>query len=114
MRSTIRNIAFAIALTASAGSILAQQQPYGRDSVYANPAHATRQTRVVLDSTTGVRSGRDSVYATASSSSTPVAADATGLQRYGRESIYAIQVDNPDVRTGETRVGQAPSDRSTN
>lgn len=114
MSYSIRKFAFAFALAASAGSGLAQQQSYGRDSVYAKPTQATRQARVAPDTTAAgmaeVRFGRDSVYTTASSPpSTPVSAEATGLLRYGRSSVYATQIGNPQTPASETRIGQAPS-----
>jgi hypothetical protein len=114
MKHSIRNLALATVLAASAGGVLAQQH-YGRDSVYADPTQATPQARLTLDPAADPRLGRDSVYATGSSTrSSPVTADATLLQRYGRGSVYATQLDSPAGDIGQTRIGSAASDRSTN
>jgi hypothetical protein len=115
MKDSIRNLALATALTVSAGGVLAQQQQYGRDSVYADPAQATRQARLTADTAAEPRLGRSSVYATASSTpSNPVTADATRLQRYGRASVYATPLDNLAGDTSQTQIGSVPSDRSAN
>jgi hypothetical protein len=115
MKTSIRHLALATVLTASAGSALAQQQQYGRDSVYANPAQASRQGRVTADAAAEPRFGRDSLYATASSTpSSPVPADVTVLERYGRSSVYAIQLGHPAGDASQTQVGRAPSDHSAN
>jgi hypothetical protein len=114
MQFSIRKLALATVLATSAGAVVAQQQPHGRDSVYADPTQATRQSGVTAYSTAEPRFGRDTVYATASSTpSSPVVADATRLQRHGRGSVYAIELD-PAEDTSATRIGHAPSDRSTN
>jgi hypothetical protein len=114
MRYSIRNLAVATALVASAGSVLAEQQ-FGRDSVYANPAQTARQGSAVADAAVEARFGRDSVYATGSSRpSSPVAGDPTGPQRFGRASVYAIPLDGAAGDIGRTQVGRAPSDGTTN
>jgi hypothetical protein len=114
MKNNVRKLALATALAVSAGAVLAQQQPQGRDSVYADPTQATRQAGVTASSAAEARLGRDSVYASASSTpSSPVAADVTLLRGHGRSSVYAIPLD-PATATSGTRIGRAPSDRSTN
>lgn len=114
MQLSVRKLALATVLAASAGAVVAQQQPHGRDSVYADPTQATGQARVTAYSTAEARFGRDTVYATASSApSSPVVADVTRLQRHGRGSVYAIEFD-PAQDTNATRIGRAPSDGSTN
>jgi hypothetical protein len=114
MKYSIRNLALATVLAASAGGVLAQQVQYGRDSVYADPTQATREAPLAADTASQPRWGRASVYATASSTmSSPVTADVTGPQRYGRASVYATQFDNAgDIRT--TQIGDAGQDRTTN
>jgi hypothetical protein len=114
MQYSVRKLALAIVLAASAGGVVAQQQRHGRDSVYADPTQAARQSRVTAYSTAEPRFGRDTVYATASSTpSSPVVADMTKLQRHGRGSVYAIEL-GPVEDTSATRLGRAPSDGSTN
>lgn len=109
MRYSIRNLAIATALVASAGGVLAGQQS-GRDSVYADPAQPARQVGVMAGAVGEVRFGRDSVYATGSSrASSPVSGPVTGLQRYGRASVYAVPLDIPAEHFGRTQVGQAPA-----
>jgi len=112
MNCSIRKLALATALAVSAGGVLAQQQGYGRDSVYADPTRATQAS--TAQSAAEPSFGRDSVYATASSTPTPVTAGATALQRYGRGSVYAIQLDHLAEDAGATRIGRAPSDGSNN
>lgn len=108
MQFRIGKVALAVALAASAGGVLAQQQ-HGRDSVYANPAEVGRPGLVAVDTAAGVtRLGRDSVYATTSSTPTSsVAANATSLQQHGRSSVYAIQLDAPAGDITGTRIGRA-------
>jgi hypothetical protein len=114
MQHSIRKLALATVLVASAGAVVAQQQPHGRDSVYADPTQAARQAGVTAYSMIEARFGRDTVYATTlSTPSTPIVADVTRLQRHGRGSVYAIELD-PAQDTGATRIGRAPSDGSTN
>jgi len=113
MKYSVHKLALVTALAASAGAVLAQQQPHGRDSVYANPTQATRQADLTAHSAAEARLGRDSVYATASSTPSPVTADVTNLRGYGRGSVYAIQLDSARDTSG-TRIGRAPSDGSTN
>jgi hypothetical protein len=112
MESTVRKLVLATVLAASAGAVVAQQ-PYGRDSVYADPTRPTSQARVAY-SAAETRFGRDTVYATAlPAPSSPVVADVTRLQRHGRGSVYAIELD-PAQDAGATQIGRAPSDGSTN
>jgi len=114
MQFSIRKLALATVLATSAGAVVAQQQPHGRDSVYADPTQVTGQSSVTAYSTAEPRFGRDTVYATASSTpSSSVIADATRLQRHGRGSVYAIELD-PAQDTSATRIGRVPSDGSTN
>ncbi len=114
MKYRVRKLALATVLfAASAGGVVAQQ-PYGRDSVYADPTRPASQARVTAYSAAETRFGRDTVYATAlPAPSSPVVADMTRLQRHGRGSVYAIELD-PAHDTGATRIGRAPSDRNTN
>ena len=114
MQYSVRKLALATVLfAASAGAVIAQQ-PYGRDSVYADPTRAAGPSGVTAYSMTEARFGRDTVYATAlSTPSTPIVADVTRLQRHGRGSVYAIELD-PAQDTSATRIGRAPSDGSTN
>ena len=132
MKFKTRNIVIATVLAVSAGSAFAQQQqPYGRDSLSANPGHSgsavstgTNLTRfgrdsvyanqtqtgntgsLTSDATTTTRFGRDSAYATQSpSASTSVATNVPGLQPFGRESVYATQLQNPAGESSQTKVG---------
>jgi hypothetical protein len=115
MKTSIPSLALAAALAVSAGTVLAQQQSYGRDSVYADPTQAARTPVATADPAIPARFGRDSVYATVSSTpTTQMSADATRLQRFGRGSVYAIQLDGPAGDIGETRIGRAAMDRSAN
>jgi hypothetical protein len=114
MQYSIRKLALATVLVASAGAVVAQQQPHARDSVYADPTRAVSPSRVTAYSMTEARFGRDTVYATAlPTPSSPIVADVTRLQRHGRGSVYAIELD-PAQDTGATRIGRAPSGGSTN
>ena len=85
----LRSIALAIALL-GAGNALAQQQPVGRDSVYAVPGTPVSQSPALASASTD-RLGRDSTYATQTpnAASTPVVASADYSQGYGRGSVYA-------------------------
>jgi len=108
MKYSIRNLAIATVLAASAGGVLAQQPQYGRDSVYAGPTQAR------ADTAAEPRSGRDIVYTMASTTtSSRLTADVPGPQRYGRASVYATRFDNAgDLRTSQ--IDRADSDRGTN
>jgi hypothetical protein len=115
MKFSLHKLGLAAALVASAGAVFAQQQQYGRDSVYASSAQPARPRLVTADTAAAARLGRDSVYATASSTATsPVATNAAGRQQHGRGSVYAIQLDRPAGDIGATRIGRAPSNGSTN
>ena len=113
MQYNVRSLTLAAVLAASAGAVLAQQQPYGRDSVHAHPTQVVRQAAVVTAQfATEPRFGRDSVFATPSpTGSSTVATNTAGLQTYGRGSVYAI---DPAAPTDATRVARAPSGGSRN
>ena len=84
----LRSIALAIAVL-GAGSAMAQQQPLGRDSVYAVPGTPVRESPALASASTD-RFGRDSTYAaqTPNAPSTPIVASADYAQSYGRGSVY--------------------------
>lgn len=85
----IRSIAIAIALM-GAGTAVAQQQSFGRDTVHAVPGSPVRESPALAIAATD-RFGRDSTYATQTpnAASTPVVANADYSRSYGRGSVYA-------------------------
>lgn len=98
----------AIAHLAAAGAAHAQQQPFGRDSVYAIPGKPTTPLPATAEPIH--RSGRDSLYVTQilhplSPPSPPVSAQAAGPARYGRDSIYSYGSPNPSAPRSPTQVG---------
>jgi hypothetical protein len=101
----LRSIAIAIALL-GAGNALAQQQPFGRDSVYAVPATAEKGSPALASASID-RLGRDSAYATLTPNapSSPVVANAGDSRSYGRGSVYAP--GSPTVAPEPTAVVSA-------
>jgi hypothetical protein len=106
MRQIYITLAVAASLTAVA-TAHAQQQQFGRDSVYAVPGKSSRAPAPVVAAPVD-RFGRDSVYVTQTPNvhSTPLSADAKSPQQYGRDSVFAYGSPNPPAGTGgETKVG---------
>jgi hypothetical protein len=99
----------AAAHLAATGAAYAQQQPFGRDSVYAIPGKPTTPLPPTAEPIH--RSGRDSLYVTQikrplSPPSPPESAQASGPVRYGRDSIYSYGSPNPPAAS-PTEVGSS-------
>jgi len=101
-------ITFGVAvLLIGTGGAHAQQQQFGRDSVYAVPGKSSRPSAPASQIAAPVsRFGRDSVYVsqTPDFHSTPVSADAQSLQQYGRDSVYAHESPNSPKQSNEVKV----------
>lgn len=95
----MKHICLTFAVVASLAVVAgahAQQQQFGRDSVYAVPGKSNKASAPVSGAPVN-RFGRDSVYAkqTPNVHSTPVPADAKSPQQYGRDSVFAYGAPNP-------------------
>ena len=113
MKQTYITLAVAASLTAAA-SAYAQQQQFGRDSVYAVPGKSSKPSAPAPAIAAPVnRFGRDSVYVTQTPNvhSTPVSADAKNPQPYGRDSVFAYGSPNPPAESGNEAKLDATSQR---
>ena len=106
MKQIYITLAVAASLTAVAAAH-AQQQQFGRDSVYAVPGESSKAPAPIVAEPVN-RFGRDSVYVTQTPNvhSSPVSAGAKSPQQYGRDSVFAYGSANPPAATSaETRIG---------
>jgi hypothetical protein len=89
---------------AATGAVHAQQQQFGRDSVYPTPGKPITPLPATAEPIH--RSGRDSLYVMQLRHrlSPPSSGVATGPVRYGRGSVYAHRSPNAPATT-PTQVG---------
>jgi hypothetical protein len=108
-------IKFAVAaLLMATGGAHAQQQQFGRDSVYADPGKSSKPSAPAPEVAAPVnRFGRDSVYVTQTPNVhfTPVSADAKSPQQYGRDSVFAYGSPNPPTESSNEAKVDAASQR---
>ena len=100
----------ATAQLAAIGAAHAQQQTFGRGSVYAITGKPTTPPPATAEPIH--RFGRDSLYVTQLPHplSPPTSGVATGPLRYGRDSVYSYGSPNVPAAT-PTQVGSAASGR---